>query len=132
MKAGDDLGNLLKKLGEYKDREVSKLVRAGKEKKADALIDKVETVHALADGIESVRGLEHRIESIFSDDKAGVVCSSVHRAKGLESERVTVYKPSLMPWPKTAPGTWQYEQEINLKYVALTRAKVELRMVEGK
>lgn len=130
---GEDLGLLLKKIGEYKDREVSKLSRTpGKEKKIDALIDKVETIHALADGLDSVRGLEHRIESIFSDDKSGVVCSSVHRAKGLESERVTIYKPSLMPWPKTTPGTWQFEQEMNLKYVALTRAKAELRMVEGK
>jgi superfamily I DNA/RNA helicase len=111
---------------------VSKLARSGKERKAEALADKVDTIHALAEGLNSVRGLEHRIDSIFSDEKAGVVCSSVHRAKGLEAERVTIYKPSLMPHPRVAPGTWQYEQEQNLRYVALTRAKAELRMVEGK
>jgi len=71
------------------------------------------------------------IEQIFSDNgKAGVKLSSVHRAKGLEANVVWILCPDLMPHPK-AEQPWEQEQEMNLKYVAITRAKRELRVVEG-
>lgn len=124
----DDLGTLLQKLTDYRVRETEKLTKAKKESRAEAIADRVETIIALADGIKSVRGLEHRIESIFSDQKEGVICSSVHRAKGLEADRTFIYLPQLMPL-RFATEPWQLEQEENLRYVALTRAKKELWMV---
>ncbi|MDF5732419.1 MAG: 3'-5' exonuclease [Rhizonema sp. PD38] len=50
-------------------------------------------------------------------------------AKGLESDRIFIYKPEDMPmyWKKQQP--WQLEQEQNLLYVALTRSKSELFIV---
>jgi superfamily I DNA/RNA helicase len=48
------------------------------------------------------------------DDR--IVLSSVHRAKGLEAERVWIYEPGIMPG--------------NLLYVALTRSKSELYLVD--
>ncbi|MGH9389016.1 MAG: UvrD-helicase domain-containing protein [Vicinamibacteria bacterium] len=126
--AQKDLPRLIAQLSEYRDREVAKLQKAKKESQADSLRDRVETLFVLADGITSVEGLVARIESIFSDAREGVVCSSVHRAKGLEAERVFIYRQELMPHPKALPG-WQMEQEWNLRYVALTRSKRELYFV---
>jgi superfamily I DNA/RNA helicase len=128
----NDVGHLLEKLYKYRDLEVSRLTNSGKEARASALVDKVETICALSEGLNLVSDLELRVDSIFSDSVEGVVCSSVHRAKGLEAERVVIYKPSLMPMKRAIPGTWQYTQEMNLKYVALTRAKSELWMVEDE
>jgi len=123
------LADLVRKLTEYRAREVKKLEEAGKSSAAASIADRVETIIALTDGIDSVRGLEHRIESIFSDEKAGVTLSSVHKAKGLEARRVYIYDRSLMPFPK-AKKEWEQVQERNLEFVALTRAKEELIFID--
>jgi superfamily I DNA/RNA helicase len=45
----------------------------------------------------------------------------VHKAKGLEAQRVFILEPHLMP-SKWARQEWQQEQEANIIYVAVTRA----------
>jgi superfamily I DNA/RNA helicase len=57
----------------------------------------------------------------------GILFSSVHRAKGLESKRVFILQPkgATMPHPM-AKSDWQRGQEQNLIYVARTRAISEL------
>lgn len=69
------------------------------------------------------------INDLFSDKKSGVCFSSCHRAKGLEANRVFIIDIQLMP-SKWARQTWQMEQEENLMYVAFTRAKQHLGVVE--
>lgn len=56
--------------------------------------------------------------------------STIHKAKGLEAERVFILKPDLMPHPKAKRG-WEIDQENNLRYVAITRSKRELYLVNG-
>lgn len=52
--------------------------------------------------------------------------STVHKAKGREWHRVFILGfDSLMPAPRARPG-WELEQENNIIYVAITRAKQEL------
>ena len=69
------------------------------------------------------------IEGLFSDDRPSVILSTVHRAKGLEEDRVFILYPDKLPlvWENQQP--WELKQEMNLKYVALTRAKAELIFV---
>jgi len=120
--------DLLSKLAEYKEREISKLIAAEKTSQAQALEDKVETVIALSDGISTIYELKMRIDNVFSDYVRGVVFSSVHRAKGLEAERVFILEPSKMPHPM-AKQPWEMVQERNIQYVAYTRSKHELIFV---
>ena len=47
--------------------------------------------------------------------------TSVHRTKGLEAKRVWIIWPEKIPHPK-AKSEWAKLQEMNLKYVAVTRA----------
>jgi hypothetical protein len=57
----------------------------------------------------------------------GILFSSVHRAKGLESKRVFILKTKNAPMPHPMAKTgWARAQEYNLMYVAVTRAIEEL------
>lgn len=122
--------DLVTKVQEYKFREVERLTAAGKEGQVQSLQDKCECIEALCDGVRDLSELRLRIQTIFDDDtKTGIVLSSVHRAKGDEADRVWILKPELLPLPMGQE--WEQEQEMNIKYVALTRSKSELVFVEG-
>jgi DNA helicase-2/ATP-dependent DNA helicase PcrA len=87
---------------------------------------------ALARGARSVPDLRAEVQALFVDDGQGyIILSSIHRAKGLEADRVFILKPNLLPHPM-AKGERQIEQEWNLRYVAITRAKRELYFVEDR
>lgn len=93
--------------------------------------DRVDTLIAMCDGQDTIEDVKSRIEKIFSDyDDRGkenppVLLSSIHKAKGLESDRVFWLGPELCPFSyATTPE--QIKQEQNLIYVAITRAKQTL------
>ncbi len=94
--------------------------------------DRTNTILAIyqATRPRTISDLGREIAMIFSDQRAKVWLSSVHKAKGLEAERVVVLHPHLMPHPN-AKKSWEREQEMNLKYVALTRAKHALTFAHG-
>ena len=127
----DSLSLLLEKLVEYRDIEVQKLLNADKDMAAQAVMDKIETIIALGDGLVYTDDLIARIQEVFSDDKVGVTFSSIHKAKGLEADRVWVLRPDLLPHPM-AKKSWEKVQESNLEYVAYTRSKRELYIVTGR
>jgi superfamily I DNA/RNA helicase len=94
--------------------------------------DQAECLRALAEGLTTPRELEARVASMFEDTagKGGsnfVLCSSVHRAKGLERPRVYVLTATLYP----GKGSRANVEEQNIEYVAVTRAQEELVLVEG-
>jgi superfamily I DNA/RNA helicase len=66
-----------------------------------------------------------RINAIFTDskDNPGIKLSSLHKAKGLESENVFYLKPKGGECPHPmAKSAWEQEQERHLDYVGITRA----------
>jgi len=89
-----------------------------------ALQDNVMTLDFMAKLSTDIADLKDKIKMIFSDDLFGIVLSTVHKSKGLEASRVFIARPDKMPLP--TKKAWQYQQEMNLKYVAITRAKHEL------
>ena len=89
-----------------------------------------DVINCLMGEVESVPALIKLIEKIFTDDVKGIMLSTIHKAKGLENERVFFLCPELIP-SKYATQPWQYEQENHLRYVAITRAKRELIYVGG-
>ena len=73
-----------------------------------------------------------KIESLFTDNRGsvGIRLSSIHRAKGLEADRVFFLQPKGAECPHPlAHGEWQLESESCLRYVACTRAREELVFV---
>jgi superfamily I DNA/RNA helicase len=75
------------------------------------------------------------IERLFSDQKPenAVILSSTHKAKGLERDRVWLLQDTYLRSRRNRLGVWEgpSQEEKNLFYVAVTRAKSELVLVEG-
>jgi superfamily I DNA/RNA helicase len=91
------------------------------------IADQVATLDALSDGLAETAELEARIGELFTERGPAIMCSTVHRAKGLEAERVFVLTDTLY-----CNGKRQNEEESNIHYVALTRAKSTLVLVSDK
>lgn len=127
------------KLREYEEREVAKALAKQQEQKADRVTDEVATIMTIiervrANGLDRVEDVVAAIEEIFADGVAGkglITLCSAHKSKGLEWETVFILdREKLMP-SKFARQDWQVEQERNLIYVAVTRAKHRLVEVTG-
>lgn len=89
----------------------------------DYKLDAIAALNALSTDIKTSDELIKKIDDIFSDDrKEGIILSTIHKAKGLENNRVFILLHSLLP-SKRAKHKWEIEQEENLMYVAYTRAK---------
>ena len=87
--------------------------------------DKVETLNFIAQFSNTIPELKETINTIFTDELDGIILSTIHKAKGLEAKRVFIIRPDLLPLPQARKG-WEFVQEKNLEYVAITRAKEEL------
>lgn len=128
------LDALLNRLEEWLERETQKLLAKGQEQKADVLADKVDTLRVIIEALpagSTVDELRARIESLFADTEPGIpstrlTLSTIHKSKGREWHRVYWYGRTRWQPSKFARQQWQLDQEINLMYVAATRAQYAL------
>lgn len=127
-----DLEQLAVKLEMYEVRECAKALRKGDEQSADAVRDRVSCINLFLGHAESLADLKRSISSLFDDTSRGLLTlSTVHKAKGLEWPMVFILDfHKYMPSPY-ARQPWQKVQEDNLIYVAITRAKLDLRYIES-
>ena len=121
----------------YRTKAVSVLLAKGQESAAESLSDRVETLVCLIDGMPkgaTIVDLKTRITSMFQDSegnrKVCLTLSSVHKAKGREWNTVYLYGKNVFMPSKWAKQGWQMDQETNIIYVAITRAKRKLVYVD--
>lgn len=121
------LSELGEELERWKTKEIAKLSKRDKQLvrvKMAQLIDNVDTLNTLAESaeVQTVEDLVRRLGQLFDDETgaASVMCSTVHKAKGLEADRVWVLEDTLK-----RGGL----EEENIRYVAYTRARNELVLV---
>ena len=94
--------------------------------------DVKETIEAIAESCETMQDFYDRCDSLFDDvDQNGtkqfVILSTVHKAKGLEWDRVFILRSTLY-----CNGNRRDDpEERNIHYVAVTRSKSALMMVGG-
>jgi superfamily I DNA/RNA helicase len=130
----------MSKLFEKLDHEID-LARRRAEKKglnaSDApfvvsLQDKVDCIEVIAGTCNTVTEVLAKLDALFADNISGnvVTLSTIHKAKGLESDNVWIIIPNKLPLVYKDQKDWEYEQELNLKYVAVTRAKKVLTFVD--
>lgn len=98
------------------------------------LCDKIECIEAIAETnkTNSINELLEKMKSLFSDvkDNEKVCLSTIHKAKGLETDTAWIIIPEKLPLRFDGQKDWEYQQELNLKYVAYTRAKKTLNIVD--
>ena len=123
------------KLIEYRDKNVEKFKEEKKEYLSEALTDKVGCLDIVITRLIMKKAVGKptdllcaEIDAIFGETVKGdsstyVVLSSIHKAKGLEFNRIfnLIHTPS-----KRKLQEWEQLGEKNLSYVAITRAKHEL------
>lgn len=129
-KDGMDCGDVLSSIDDWYQKEFNKLAkRRNNEAALIALEDKHLCFIAFIDGCDSLGDVEKRLEIFDDRSTEGILLTSIHRAKGLEANHVYFYqKDAPCPHPM-ATSDWAVEQEYNLLYVARTRAKQHLTMV---
>lgn len=124
----------LEKLATWEERECERAERGKMDSAVERVHDQADTLRTLSDGAPGLQDIEARIDALFTDDGLGdagyVICSSVHKAKGREANRVFVLRDTLYPKrKKTTPA--QEREERNIEYVSITRARNTLVWVDG-
>jgi DNA helicase-2/ATP-dependent DNA helicase PcrA len=115
---------LLMKVAAWLEKERLAAEAKGLDWKIAALEDKANTLNFLAEGFSTVSQMLDLLRTL-QEGKVGPIFSTIHRAKGLEAEHVYFLRPDLVPgwWIKEKEAL---QQEYNLRYVAVTRAKQSL------
>ena len=90
--------------------------------------DKVNCILAFSHRENNLAYILKELNAIFSDErkKGAITFCTAHKSKGLENYRVLILAPERLPMVWKGQQDWEYQQELNLKYVAITRAKHEL------
>jgi DNA helicase II / ATP-dependent DNA helicase PcrA len=114
----------LDRLLRWQEKEVQRKPRS-----KPRIQDKVECLSALAGHHRTLGDLRSHLNRLFvKDTKAEFELRTVHGAKGKEWPDVAILDPHLMP-SKWAKQDWEQQQERNLQYVAVTRAKEALHYI---
>lgn len=128
-----DLDALEVRLEKYLETEKEKAKELDKPRIAENAKDKVETLKVFIEktrdkGLNTVKSLIEEIESLFQDEVKGVtVLSTLHKAKGREWPSVYWLQA---PPVQRAMKEWEERGEICCNYVAGTRAKDKLYLVD--
>jgi len=95
------IDNLVTKLGAWADRESEKAVAKKQEAKVEAINDKADALLCLIDGMpetnRTIPALLNIIDELFSDSVGAITLATIHKAKGLEANRVLWLNSSQCP-----------------------------------
>lgn len=135
----------IKEVLEYLEEEKKKLINVIKEeRKCDEtmaknamkyinLEDRCKCIENICMySIKDTTQLKSYINKMFTDEKVenAVMLSTAHKSKGLEANRVMILLPNKLPLKFPHQQPWQLRQEMNLKYVAITRARKQLIFID--
>lgn len=81
------------------------------------------------EGHETIDTLCSKVKALFINKENAIMLCTIHKSKGLESDTVYILNEYLIP-SRFARSSEQLKQESNLKYVARTRAKHKLYLLE--
>lgn len=127
-----DINDLFPKLIEWQQKQLDKLSRVDNEfvaSKIEHMNDQVEIIRIFAENSDTLDEMMLKLDVMFQQTENGkydyIVCSSVHKSKGLERNRVFGLVDTLYP------GKNKSIEEQNIEYVMVTRAKKEFISVSG-
>ena len=121
---------LLTEAEDITNTKINEMRRANPERNRNRIAaaeDRLECLVALSQGCATPDDLRNKISRLFTDkaEQGMVTLGTIHRTKGMEAGRVWLLEAQGIPHPM-ARGAVQMQQERNLLYIAITRAKYEL------
>ena len=129
----EELPNYLEKI--YKSAEIKLGNNPANYEKLESLGDSINILESCFFNNQNARTLNELfkfIENLMDcEDEDSVLLSSIHRAKGLERKTVFIIGYNKLPYKKENMLEWQLYQENCLKYVAITRAEVNLYQTDS-
>lgn len=131
-----DLDALEDRLDKYLAEQTTKLLAKKKESQLAVVEDTVETVRVIIDQCRKERKYAIQdaidfVDQLFRNGNDSVlVLSTIHKAKGREWKRVFWLNRAGTCPSRWARQDWQQQQEVNLCYVAATRAQEQLIELE--
>ena len=133
FKASNHL-ELQTRISAWLDQQID-LFNNGKIKKGALILaqEKHDTILYLITQTESPENLILTLNQLMLTDVlrlSAPTLSTIHKAKGLEWDTVYILRPDLLPAPFATTET-DLEQERNIEYVAVTRAKNRLIYITG-
>lgn len=122
------LQDLTNRLAQWEAKQVERAMKKDNTHLANRARDRADCLRIFMEGVTDLSGLESVIRTSFTDAPGTrVTLSTVHKAKGAEAD--TVYVVDLGAVPANVKKDWQLEQETNIAYVSVTRAKKKLVLV---
>lgn len=121
----DELGG---KITEWCENAISRRLARNADAEVQDIYEKRDAICTIIEltTCKTVDDMVRELESLFVDKAAGVIAlSTIHKAKGLEADRVFWLEHSMTLGKKNEKNS----QEDNLKYVATTRAKTYLGLI---
>lgn len=117
----DSVPGFLNWLENWKTIEVDRL--SAKNKDYSYVLDRYECMLSFSEGATTLNQVKSNIEKIFddADDSSRIMLGTAHKFKGLERDKVWLLKQTFKPG--------RTQEESNIWYVALTRAKTHLCLV---
>lgn len=96
------------------------------------LEDERDGIYTVADVCQNPQNVSSKFEELMRC-KTGPILTTGHKAKGLEAGRAILIRPDLTPAPWVdQEDAESMQQELNLKYVMITRAKREFIYADGE
>lgn len=127
----DDISSALVKVYERIDKKKMELAQREfvDDVLLEALNDKMKCIDILCEDIDTIKDFEIKVDTLFKDSGGpnDIRLSSIHKAKGLEHNKVFIYNADKLKLK--AKSAFQAKQENNLAYVAYTRSQNELYSV---
>jgi superfamily I DNA/RNA helicase len=132
---GNNVEEFLSKLNDWHTSRVNRVINLKNgARRAAEIDDQAETLQAVAEGATTIEHITERLETLFTDTVGGapnmVLLSSTHKAKGLEWDRVFMLRDTYNSRRTITEAEAKEEQ--NILYVAITRAKNHLTLVNGR
>lgn len=133
---------LMGKVVQWKEHQISLMMRKDPDdtRGRDAILDKYDCISMLCQNpdIKTVTDLLGVIDMMFTSaaeekqaiSDSRVTLSTIHKIKGAEADTVFILDSHLInpPWVR---NDWQFTQEENLRFVAITRAKTRLVFINS-
>ena len=129
----------LKTLNEWEAQEIAAARSKGKEHRVSGIKDKAGCLIIIAEQTQgqNAHDVFNNMQVVFSQTAGSVTLSSGHKSKGLEWDNVFFLNSHLIPsiyaqQMADAGDEGQMQQELNLKYVIITRAKKNLTYIDNE